>query len=322
MFKATQKTLRSIILFFAVFFTGIFLLVTWFWFGIHIQKDHETALAFWLPHDFSTGAQDPAVLTAQFEGLPVSDLYFHVGPLQPDGTLPKDLSLSAATFASLPSTDYAWIGQIRSEIDLDNPAIRAQIVDSAEWLILQGFEGIHVDIEPIREDDTAFLLLLEELNLALPDAPISVAMDEWQPDQISQWVAAYFDVSIESYWSTEQVESVLPFIDQLVVMTYDTGFKDPALYSWWVEQQTVALSNRVGADVELFIGVPCYDEGAHFDPKAENLVSSLLGYDRGIQNLRTKTGAVAGLAIYPYWKMDESEWTTLRNYFTNATTEP
>ncbi len=315
MFKATQKTLRSLILFFVVFFTGFFSAVIWFWFGIHLEKEHTTRLAFWLPHDFSTGAQNPSTLLAQFQDLPVTDLYFHVGPIQPDGSLASDLHFQASTFTTLPSTDYAWLGQIRSTIDLDSPTVRAKIVDSATWLIDQGFEGIHLDIEPVREDDTAFLTLLQELKTALPTTPLSVAMDEWQPDQLTQWVANYFDVAIESYWSTEQVQSVLPFIDQLVVMTYDTGFKDPDLYSWWVEQQTVALSNRVGSDVELFIGIPCYDEGAHFDPKAENLNSALLGYERGVENLRTQTEAVTGLAVYPYWKMDTAEWTSLKDTF-------
>lgn len=315
MFKATQKTLRSLIFFFVVCFTLFFLAVTWFWFGLHVQKEHSTRLAFWLPHDFSTGVQDPSTLITQLQGLPVTDLYFHVGPIQSDGSLASDLQFQAETFSALPSTDYAWIGQIRSEINLENPDVRSKIVDSAGWLIEQGFEGIHVDIEPVREDDTAFLILLEELKLALPNTPLSIAMDEWQPDQLTQWVANYFDVAIESYWSTQQVKNVLPYIDQLVVMTYDTGFKDPDLYSWWVEQQTVALSNRVGSEVELFVGIPCYSEGAHFDPKAENIDSAWLGYQRGIDNLRTQDEVVAGIAVYAYWEMDTAEWTSLRNHF-------
>ncbi len=321
MFKATQKTLRSLILFFACVFVFSFLAIVWFWFGLHVEKEHEPRLAFWLPHSFSNGVQSPASLTAQFEGLPVTDLYFHVGPFEPDGSVASDLVIDGAALALLPSTDYAWVGQIRSKIDLDDPAVRAQIVDSCQWLLEQGFEGLHFDIEPIREDDTAFLLLLQELQVALPDAPVSVAMDEWQPHGISQWVASYFDVSIESYWSTEQVENILPYVDQLVVMTYDTGFRDPRLFSWWVEQQTLALSKRVGPDVELFIGVPCYNEGARFDPLAENIASSLLGYERGVQNLRTKTANVSGLAIYPYWEMDETEWTQLRTFFQNHETD-
>lgn len=317
MFKATQKTLRSLILFFVLLFTAFCMMVIWFWFGLHLENEQANGLAFWLPHDFSTGAKLPSELLQKFEGLPVTDLYFHVGPIAEDGSLAKDLRIDANAFKSLPSTDYAWIGQIRAKIDLDNPTVRAAIVDSAKWLIAQGFEGIHVDIEPIREDDTAFLSLLQELKTALPTVPLSVAMDEWQPDQITQWVAGMFDVAIESYWSTEQVRSVLPYIDQLVVMTYDTGFKDPDFYSWWVEQQTVALSNRLAPDVQLLIGIPCYSEGAHFDPKAENLSSALLGYERGIQNLRTNAEAVTGLAVYPFWEMDEGEWTTLKTFFQN-----
>lgn len=318
MFKATQKTLRFLIFFFGFFSTLCFLIIALFWFGIHIQKEHETRLAFWLPHDFSTGVQSTQTLINQLQDLPVTDLYFHVGPIQEDGGLPKDLKLDADTFAALSSTDYAWIGQIRRKIDLENSDVRAKIVDSAKELIAQGFEGLHIDIEPIREDDSAFIILLQELELALPKTPISVAMDEWQPDALTQQIAQHFEVSIESYWSTEQIEKVLPYVDQLVVMTYDTGFHDPKLYSWWVEQQTLALSNRVSPTVELFIGIPCYTSGTHFDPNAENLSSAFTGYEQGVNNLLSNSSRISGLAIYPYWEMDDTEWTTLKNYFQKA----
>ena len=321
MFKATQKTLRSLILFFAAAFVFFFLAVGWFWFGLHIEKGHRPSLAFWLQHDFATGAATIQSLTNQLEGLPVTDLYFHVGPIDVDGTLADDLALDTLGLKSLDATTYAWIGQIRSEVDLEDPAVRAQIVASCQWMLTQGFDGIHVDIEPVREDDMAFMELLEEMDRAFPNAPISVAMDEWQPHLLSQMVAEHFEVSIESYWSTEQVESVLPYVDQLVVMTYDTGFRDPRLFSWWVEQQTLALAKRVGPDVELFIGVPCYTDGSRFHPEAENIVSSLNGYERGVENVRTKAENVTGLAVYAYWEMDEDEWTQLRTYFKNHETD-
>ncbi|QQR54459.1 glycoside hydrolase family 18 protein [Candidatus Peregrinibacteria bacterium] len=321
MFKTTQKTLRLLILLFVLFFSIFSFMVIWFWFGIHVEKDHEPALAFWLPHEFSTGQQNSQTLLEKFQGLPVTDLYFHVGPIEPDGTLAKDLSLSAEDLAALPSTNYAWIGQIRSKVPLENAAVRQKIIDSCQWLLMQGFDGIHLDIEPVREDDSDFLLLLQEMRSALPTASISIAMDEWQPHGFTQLLAKHFEVPMESYWSTEQVESVLPYVDQLVVMTYDTGFRDPDLYSWWVEQQTLALSKRVGSDTELFIGIPCYNRGTRFDPLAENVQSSLKGYLRGVQNLRTQTEHVTGLAVYPYWEMDETEWTSLHQFFSPHETD-
>lgn len=315
MFKALQKVARSLIVLTVGFFTVLCLLVAWFVYGIHVEsRSVDPSLAFWMDHAWSTSAP-PSFdeLQTQIATNPIDELYFHVGPLTENGQLADDLSILKEELAALPTTNYAWIGQVRSAINLDDPTVRAGIVSSAAWVLTQGFDGVHLDIEPIRKDDTAFVELLKELRAALPTGKISVAMDEWQPLELSNWVAKTFDVSIQSYWSTEEVESVTPYIDELVVMTYDTGFHDPKLYQWWVEQQTVAISQIVPDAVSLRVGIPAYDEGATFDPAAENLTTGLAGFTRGVQNVRSDLSRIAGLAIYPYWEMDTADWQTLQN---------
>ncbi len=319
MFKTAQKTARLLILLSTLLFTGFFCGMVYFIFGLHREVPVPFKVAFWMEHDFSTGVKSVATeLTttlSEFEQSPFSpDLFIHAGPLNSDGSLPGDLKVPQNLGDLHEGTIYAWLGQIRSKIDLENPTVRAGIVDSAGVLLKEGFEGIHLDIEPIPRDDTAFITLLQELRLRYPDTLISVAMDEWQPHGLSQWVANLYGVAIESYWSTEQVESVLPYIDQLVVMTYDTGFNDERVYEWWVEQQSIALSQIMeGTEVELLLGIPTYSQGVRFNPDAENISSGLTGYLRGVTNVRSVTEVIGGVAIYPYWETSDEEWKILKN---------
>ena len=105
-------------------------------------------------------------------------------------------------------------------------------------------------------------------------------------------------------------------------MTYDSGFHDPGFFSWWVEQQTIALSKLMDEDTRLLIGVPVYTEGSNFDPEAENIETGLVGYTRGLTNLRSDPENIDGIAIYPYWEMNEGKWQVLKTYMDYAINIP
>jgi hypothetical protein len=296
----------------------ILFLAGWLFFGEGIHspgKTIEPRVAFWMEHAWASAElQNYEKLLNEIEALNITDLYFHVGPISEEGKLATDLNLGAMKLEDLSTINYAWIGQIRAKIELSDPAIRSKIVDACVWLVDSGFDGIHVDIEPVRPGDEDFLLLIQEIKAKLPQVPLSVAMDQWQPEKLSDLVAKAINTSIESYWTTQQVENVAEFADQLVVMTYDTGFNRSDLYSWWVEQQTLSLSRILDSNTELFIGLPTYDEGSSINPHAENLESGLKGFQAGIENLRSKKNNIQGLALYPYWEMSTEEWDTLKSW--------
>ncbi len=316
MFKWAQRFVRIFIVFFTLATVGLSFMLAYYVFGLHnLDRLTKPKVAFWMEHKWSTAERSNFEdLANKLKRLPSSKLFFHVGPLNPDGGLADDLEFQAENFASLPSDNYAWIGQLRSEIDLENPIVRANIIESGQWLLSQGFDGIHLNIEPVRADDEAFLLLLQEMDAALPDVPISIAMDEWQPDMLTQFIARLFNTSIVSYWTSEQVLNFRQYVDEFVVMTYDTGFKDSKLYSFWVEHQIVALSKLMDDETSLLIGLPVYEEGTSFNPEAENLESGLIGYTKGISNIRSNLKAIDGIALYPYWEMDKEEWQILNSY--------
>lgn len=307
MFIRTQKLVQKIIVLSTIFFAILFLSLSYFVFGFHVSRTVNPRTAFWMEHDWSTGTQkDFSALKKQVDEFHVSDLFFHVGPLNPDGSFAPDLNIFTPGFEALGTTNYAWVGQIRSNIDLDNPNVRARIILSSKWLLKRGFDGIHLDIEPVTADDRGFVSLLSEMREKIPDAKISVATDEWQPDTISRLAAWFLKRDIKSYWTGAQFKEVSKYVDQIVVMTYDTSLNDPNLYAWWVEQQTLSVSNLLPANVELFIGIPSYGTGA------ENVLTGIAGYVKGYTNIRADYGELSGIAIYSYWETDDSEFQTLK----------
>lgn len=310
MFILFQRILRLSIL---ILFGGLVLaILVWVWLlGLHnVNRAPELGLAFWMEHAWvESGARSVDTLAQKIQGLPVEELYFHVGPLNEDGSLPQNISIP--NLSVLPTQNYAWIGQLRSKIDLDSPEVRAGVVQSSQWLLEQGFDGIHLNVEPVTQDDKGFFILLKELRAALPQAKLSIAVDEWQPHFGSVVLGALLNVNIQSYWSTEQVREAAKSVDQIVVMTYDTQFKDPRLYAWWVEFQTVSLSRRLPANVHLRVGIPSYEEGAGINPLAENVQTGKQGFKRALQNTRTDLSALDGLAVYAYWETSDDEWNLL-----------
>lgn len=313
MFVRIHKIVRKLIIVSALFFSTFFLFISYFLFGFHVERPLSPRISFWMEHDWIEGKKDFYEIKRKIENNNITDLYFHVGPIDPDGSLPDDLIIFSQGLDAINTVNYAWLGQIRSDIDLDDMAVRAKIIESAQMLIKNGFNGIHFDIEPIKEDDEGFFLLLEELRAAGSEFKISVAIDEWQPHLFSRILAWYFETDIESYWTANQIQRASQYADQIVVMTYDTGFHDPDLFTWWVEQQTVALSNIVPEELEVFIGIPSYSIGKNFDPNAENISSSIQGFIKGYQNFRTEESNLDGIAIYSYWEMDDTEWLELNN---------
>jgi hypothetical protein len=89
----------------------------------------------------------------------ISDVFFHVGPLDPDGTIPPARyaharELLAAMDRLVPGVRaQAYIGQVTRQgagpLDLGRQAVRDRIVRTAQTFLDLGLEGIHYDLEPV-----------------------------------------------------------------------------------------------------------------------------------------------------------------------------
>src|SRR5688572_8620322 len=159
-----------------VFGTAALLFVqNWVWWQNDPQARGTATNALWARHQWVGEAHTEAeygALATLLRQNRISDVYFHAGPFEADGSVPaqkyahtKKLTEAMRRLAPGVRTQ-AYLGQIRERGDegilkLDDPAVRDRIVETGRTLVGLGFDGIHYDIEPIFPDDGAFLDLLD-----------------------------------------------------------------------------------------------------------------------------------------------------------------
>jgi len=321
MFKLLKKLIKYVLL-----VSIIGLILGWYFIiGPHGDMQgyefNQGENAIWIQHAWVGNEQDPQAvydLALKLQKYDIKYVYIHTGPFDADGTIPQERYKFAQEFLRLLKEKnpdlvaLAWVGQVRSELEIESAQVKENIVATCEKLVAEtGFDGIHYDIEPIPHDDTDFLSLLENTRNTLgEDVMISVATDEWQPSMLSDVVGMILDEEIKSYWETNYFKDVAKIADQIAVMTYDTSLTETEHYEWLVEQQVIYLSQILaGYDAELLIGIPTYeDEKDSFDPLVENMETGLNGIIDGLNNKRTITDVFTGVAIYAEWETTEEEW--------------
>lgn len=264
-------------------------------------------------------------LVGLFHELQITDAYFHVGPLNSDGTVPKEKYLYAQKLVEnikkySPNVRlYAWLGQVEAKaggpLDLAKKDTLDSIVNTAEIFINIGFDGIHYDIEPIFSYDKNFLSLLEQTNLLLKDKTrdkiLSVATSKPEPILGLGWILKSLGFKFPGYWKKDYMIEVSEKVDQIAIMSYDTAIPFPFLYknlNSWIVRWT---SKNIKSDI--FIGIPTYGDltGSHY-PYVENVDNSLEGIKQGLVFVKQKN---LGVAIYSEWttskeeiKMYRKEW--------------
>jgi hypothetical protein len=283
--------------------------------------------AVWAEHAWVGRAQDAAAydrLADELRRHQISDIFFHVGPLESDGTIapgrhPNATALTAALRRRLPELRiHAWIGQRERRgggpLDLANPAVRANIVHSSAAFLDLGFIGIHYNIEPLFSGDPNLLALLDDTAAAI--APrgglLSLATYEIEPFPGAAWLLRLLFPEAP-LWSRDYYAAVFARVDQAAVMMYDTAMPSDWLFGTLVWWETRLLLDLVDDQTTLFMGVPSYDEGLwNFDPAAENMVSGLRGIRMAIADGDPARMTNFGVAVYARWTTDSGEWAAYR----------
>ena len=176
--------------------------------------------------------------------------------------------------------------------NLENAAARKKILNQVKAVWQAGFDGVHLDLEPIPSGDSSLTTLLKEVRAAqAPGKMISLAgMSLTIRGEISAKLHPKpKGNAIVFSWNESDYQNLLPWVDQVMVMNYDTALRSKDEYILFTQYQTQALSqvfenakDSVGRQVELKIGIPVYQHGRPgvFDPKIENLSTALEGIGR------------------------------------------
>jgi len=310
---------------FAVLFT-VFILFWIFFIGFYANQSgsfyNKGNNAVWIGHEWvgtEKSDQDIQKLVSTLKENQIGTVFVHSGPFKEDGTIdPETYQYSINFIEKAKQLDnkikyQAWLGQLRKKIDLSDANVRHNIANQCMILTtMVGFDGIHFDIEPVWDGDDYFIQTLKESKDAmLKDKKISVALAEFIPKSLI-WLTQKIH-KFENYNTEINYRNVAKYADQIVVMVYDTKLKSADHYKWLVKEEVIRVTSLFD-NKEVFIGVPSYEKGnAEFDPNVENVRTGLEGIILGLNNSRSSEENFAGVAIYPYWEMTESEWETYRD---------
>lgn len=293
--------------------------------------------AVWLGHAWVDGRRTPAdleQLRAHLAGTGVHDLYVHAGPLEHDGSLdparyPAAARMIAAMHRVLPGVRVqAWLGDTiahdgKAGLHLSVPAVRDRIRASADRVLDAGFQGVHLDLEPVAEGDSGYLAVLDSVHAltAVRGVPLSVAVPQIDPSPTSWWgvpVPGLLSVPLlppghPKWWSQGYFARVARRCDQIAVMAYDTGMPTSSLFGGYIARQTALALQATPAGTVLLIGLPGYhteDMGHH--GYAETVAAAVRGARVSLaRHDRDRQGF--GLALYVDFHATESDWTAFRD---------
>lgn len=248
-------------------------------------------------------------------------VYIHVGPVLPDGTIEDDPSPRLGQLMALsPQTVHlAWLGGLTGGLDLEDPQWVEHFLNTVEQLMAAGFDGVHLNFEPLTDDHPGYIELLAALKQRLgPEAMLSQATHRSGPFGLS------LSLMDRYFWSGDFYRRTMAHADQTVLMGYDTGLGTGERYLAFLGHQTRLLVRWASAfpGHQVLIGIPSYEEGSPAsDPLVENVANGALGVRRGLEKEGTGNGAFSGVAVYANWVTDEKEWADFRHFWMNGDEE-
>ncbi|MCP4541432.1 MAG: hypothetical protein GY832_30245, partial [Chloroflexi bacterium] len=289
--------------------------------GAHFNRG---ANALWLGVEWVNEPHDESEIIALADDLQrrqIRDVYVFVSYLRADGEFNPTFAHAAEFIRVLKtaqpdSSVQAWIGLPLAQsglfssgyVDLGDPATRQKVAAFCADIVREaGFDGVHLDPEPVPTGDTDVLTLLEQVRSAIGvTRTLSMATRRILPILSDSRLPLMGQMA----WRASYYREIAQRVDQIAVMTYDSAMPLSSLYRQWVRFQVIEISRAVdGTGVELLIGLPTYDEktSTHW-PSAEHIASGLQGVIHGLNDAKAKPSTVTGVALYAHWDTDSTEW--------------
>ena len=284
--------------------------------------------AVWLEHRWLETAQPPEKVDALMRDLDshgIAYAYPHLIPFNGAGRLPvhsreemRNFLASARRLAPRLKV-LPWVGGLRvgyrrqrpGTVDLADIGQRQRIVAECRGLMDEGFDGVHLNIEPVPDGDVEFLSLLRALRTAIGGGILSLSAT--RPGPFALPFAPNF------LWSPDYYVRVAAEADQLVVMAYDTALPTPSLYRRYLSYAASSMTKNLAPSgrARLLIGIPTYDgSGLMHRADVESPENALAGVVAGLRGVG-EGGTFEGVALYAEWTTDEAEWATYERLWRN-----
>jgi spore germination protein YaaH len=192
--------------------------------------------------------------------------------------------------------------QRQGTLAMDDLVQRQRIVAECRGLIDEGFDGVHLNVEPVPDNSLEFLALLRSLQTAVHPGILSVSAI--RPGAVALPFAPNF------FWTPAYYGRVARIADQIVVMAYDTALPTANAYrrylAWSAQTVSEALDDA-SSECRVLMGVPTYDpRGMMHREGVETPENALAGI---VQGLRGRSGGTfEGVALYAEWTTSEEDW--------------
>ncbi len=278
----------------------------------------STTNGVWVGHRWYTGHEvrsgDPVAeseietLVSRLRGSGIRYVYVHAGPLRADGSVADsaDPFFSKLRRAYPEGVFLAWLGARVEKIELEEETWRSAVATVIERLPAEGFDGVHFNLEPIRDGHPGYLELLSEVRARMGDGwMISQATPRSAPFGISVGVLR------RNFWSGSFYRATMDIADQTVLMAYDRNLPLRIAYVGFVRGQTRRLVDWSCAAQkhEVLIGIPAYhDVPEYSDPSVENIENATLGVRSALESFSNRPECFRGVSIYANWVTDADEW--------------
>jgi hypothetical protein len=279
--------------------------------------------ALWVQHSWVGDDHTPCDyrrLARIARQLGLSDLFLHAGPLRPDGTVADERIRYAgqaldALHGLVPGVRLqAYLGQVEgarpdsADLDLNDHANIERTAATAGRMLQLGFDGVHYDIEPVRNGDLRFVDLYDRTRALTRErgAVLSIAVEERLVDPDSGFPPNVQTASVSDDW----LRTLADHVDQIGIMTYDSRMKTDADYERWTEYQTRTVADVVADKVDVLIGVPTDKEFVYYHTAAENAGTGSRGLRRGVAALPPGRAGRVGGAIFAEWVSTEDDYRT------------
>jgi hypothetical protein len=293
--------------------------------GAHFNRGQNAA---WLGVEWSMEPHDVSeieALTAELKQQQIATIFVYVSYLKPTGefnpTYDHARAFVSAFKQAAPEIEVqAWLGvpvQVppgtpggSGYVDLADETVQNTIIDFSRLTVQElGFDGVHLDPEPILSGNIALLALLEKIRAAIgAQARLSIAGREITP------LLPESDLVVNRWftWRGYYYREVAKRVDQVAVMAYDSHAPFGFWYEQWVRHQVINLTGSLReTTAEILIGIPTSEEhSSSHDPAVENMQTGLTGLLAGLNDLDAHPERITGVAIYPYWETTEDEWQT------------
>ncbi len=267
----------------------------------------------WLREPISNMPDDELrQILSGFKERGIRYLFPHVCPMDEQGHLPEVNEERTARLLNI-SKEYEdyfqimpWVGGSIATVDLSNASQRAVWVDEVKGLVEEyDFPGVNVNIEPLEHGDDRILGWMRDLRTALGEQRI-ISFCGIRPESKPRKNDNF------GIWTAEDYENMAALVDQIAVMSYDTGRKLPFLYVRWNSTQFANVLRAVekggSGKCQLLWGIPVYEDRAnYFDPNSENIRTAFHGLTAGLRNSKNNS-IFSGVAIYSGWTIDHEEW--------------